>query len=205
VNVHPLLHGRLHVLVLGHRLRMLLGRCFGWFFKLLLPCSCSLISCCMGGCTCSCSGTGCRCFSAIVWGGFPSCCSRARARASAVSWAIARVCAQAPAAGVSLPLFGVVFAAVAAVLVQVHPLLHERLRVLVLGHLLRVSLCLCWGWFLRLLLPCLCSCIRCFMGKCTSSFSGATHAARWQRFRVPVRRSRFAAWYQRMRVIRCLC
>ena len=55
--------------------------------------------------------------------------------------------------GVSLPLFGVVFAAVAAVLVQVHPLLHERLHVLVLGHrppvfLLNFKVRLC-GWWLR--------------------------------------------------------
>ena len=77
-----------------------------------------------------------------------------------------------PAAGVSLPLFEVVFAAVAAVLVLVYLLLHGRLHVLVLGHLLRVFLCLCLGWFLRLLLPCSCSCIPCFVGGCTCSCLG---------------------------------
>jgi len=37
-------------------------------------------------------------------------------------------------------LFGVVFAAVATVLVLVHPLLHGQLHVLVIGHRLRVLL-----------------------------------------------------------------
>jgi len=167
-----LLHGRLHVLVLGHRLRVFLCLCLGWFLRLLLPCSCSWIRCFMGGCTCSCSGTGCGCVSAFVWGGFCGCCYRARARASAASWAVARARHRAPAAGASLTLFGVVFEAVAAVLVLVHKLLHGRLHVLVLGHRLRVLLCLYLGWFLRLSLPCLCSRICCFIGGCTCACSG---------------------------------
>jgi len=95
VLVYLLLRGRLHVLVLRHRLRVV---------------------------------------SVFIWGGFCGCFCRGRARVSAASWAIARARARAPAAGVSLPLFEVVFAAVSAVLVLVHPLLYEWLHVLVLGH-----------------------------------------------------------------------
>ena len=106
VLAYLLLHGRLHVLVLGHRLRVFLCLCLGWFLRLFLPCSCSCIRCFMGGCTCSCSGTGCGCFSAFVWGGFCGCCCRARARASAASWAVARARARAPAACVPSQSYG---------------------------------------------------------------------------------------------------
>jgi len=125
----------------------------GFFCRLLLPCSCSCIRCFMGGCTCSRSGTGCGCFSAFVWGYFCGCCCPARGRASAALWAVARARARAPAAGASPPLFGAVSAAVAAMLVVVHPLLYGRLHVLVLGHwppvfLRSITVRLC-GWCFR--------------------------------------------------------
>jgi len=75
--MYPLLHARLQVLllehrllVLGHWLRVLLRLYLRWFFW---GCCCWLVlvhPLPMGGCTCSCSGTGWGCFSAFVWGGF---------------------------------------------------------------------------------------------------------------------------------------
>jgi len=107
----------------------------------------------MGGCTWSFSGTGWACFSVFVWDDFCGCCCQARARVFAAAWAVARARARTPDGVVSLPLFGVVFAAVAAVRVLVHPLLYGRLHVLVLGHRppvvlrnMKVSLC---GWCFR--------------------------------------------------------
>ena len=172
--------------------RVLLCLCLGWCLWLLLPCSCSSICCVIGGCTRSCSGTGCGCFlsffgvvfaavSAVVvlvylllhgrlyvvvlghWlrmlsvfisGGSCGCFCRACGCVSAVSLALSRSGAQAPTAGVSQPLFVVVFAAVAAVLVLVYLLLHGRLLVVVLGHPVQVFLCICLGWCLQLFLPC---------------------------------------------------
>jgi len=64
---HRLLDGRLHVIVLGHRLRVLLRLCLRLFLRLLLPCSWSCILCFKGGCTCSCSGTGRLCSSEVLW------------------------------------------------------------------------------------------------------------------------------------------
>jgi len=125
---------RHRLFVLEHRLQVLLRLSLGCFLLLLLPCSCSCICCFIGGSPCSFLGTGCGCFSDFIGGDFCVCRCRARARVCAASWATARACAQAPAAGVSVPWFGVVFAAVAAVLVLVYLLLHRRLQVLVLGH-----------------------------------------------------------------------
>jgi len=162
------------------------------FSRLALPCSSTCIRCFMRGCMCSCSGTscscwgtgcscwgtgcsfsgtGCRCFSAFVWGYFRGCCCRARARVFADTSAVESPRARVPAAGASTPLFGVILAAVAAVLVFVHLMLYGRLHMLVLGHGLGVLLCLCLGCFLRLLLPCSCWCLRCCMGGCTCSCS----------------------------------
>ena len=87
-----------------------------------------------------------------------------------------------------LSLFGVVFAAVSAVVVLVYLLLHGRLHVLVLGLRLQVFLCLCLRWFLRLFLPCSCSLIRCFMSGCTRSCSGTSRLCSFA-----VLRSDFAA------------
>jgi len=71
----------------------------------------------------------------------------APARAPAPRAGTPVVRARAPASCDSLSLFGVGFAAVAAVLLLACLLLHGRLHVLVLGHRLRVFLCLCLGWF----------------------------------------------------------
>jgi len=63
-------YGRLHVLLLGHRLGVLLCLCLGWFFGAVSAVLVLVHPLPMGACTCSCSGTGCECFSAFVRGGF---------------------------------------------------------------------------------------------------------------------------------------
>jgi len=172
VLVHPLFYGQLHVLVLGHRLRVLLRLCFGLFLLLLLPCLWSCIGFFMGGCTCSCSGTGWGCFSAVVWGGFSGLllpCSWSSIRCfmggctcscSGTGWGCSSAFVWCGFSGLLLPCSW------------------SSIRCFMGG---RTCSCSGTGWgcssafvyggFLGLLPPCSCSCIRCFMGGCTCSCS----------------------------------